>query len=109
MLVANTAQANYFRQLFESFETINSDALRGDSAAQTKCFGKGFLIFCSNFCNALYFVLGFPSKCTSFKAPVLLDCMNALWLESGCIAEGNMFPGSVPAGDIKILETKSIA
>ena len=56
---------------------VNTAALSGDVDAQQQGFG-----------------LIFPPLCTQYYPQLSLDCINSLWITSGCSKTGTRYPGN---------------
>ena len=37
-------------------------------------------------------ILEFPLECTSYEGPHLIICLDAIWIDVGCLAEGREAP-----------------
>ena len=39
---------------------------------------------------------GLSPTCPNFEGPLSNPCLDSIWLQKGCVQEGELFPGSLP-------------
>lgn len=54
------------------------------------------------------FLPDYPSECSSIDAPATFECMNAIWIEEGCILEGSHCPETLTGVDRTTLDSLSV-
>ena len=76
------------------------------SEHQCFCVIHGTFLYLLLSKNVLFSV--FPPGCTSFRGPHSMDCIQAIWLDTGCLNQGERSPRRLSRAEQDLLRNRNL-
>lgn len=60
----------------------------------------------SQLCGLIFSFTAYPDECANVKTGHSVECMEEMWLQSGCLEEGSEYPNKLSSDQRSILSSK---